>query len=95
MTENSWILYKESDYLYYEFNEDGLSTKIECRTGIVNKAYLLSLIYFFSYVDPNTNSGNTNAAHQKGVLAAIFELELHQRIFETDWRILPIYRQWG
>ena len=27
---------------------------------------------------------------QKGVLAAIVELELHQRIFETDWRILPI-----
>ena len=34
-----------------------------------------------------------DAARQKGVLAAIVELELHQRIFETDWRILPISRQ--
>jgi hypothetical protein len=31
-----------------------------------------------------------DAWRQKGVLAAIVELELHQRIFETDWRILPI-----
>ena len=31
-----------------------------------------------------------DAERQKGVLAAIVELELHQRIFETDWRILPI-----
>jgi hypothetical protein len=31
-----------------------------------------------------------DAGRQKGVLAAIVELELHQRIFETDWRILPI-----
>jgi hypothetical protein len=30
-----------------------------------------------------------DAERQKGVLAAIVELELHQRIFETDWRILP------
>jgi hypothetical protein len=35
-----------------------------------------------------------DAGRQKGVLAAIVELELHQRIFETDWRILPISRQW-
>src|SRR5260370_22070310 len=27
-----------------------------------------------------------DAGRQKGVLAAIVELELHQRIFETDWR---------
>jgi hypothetical protein len=31
-----------------------------------------------------------DAGRQKAVLAAIVELELHQRIFETDWRILPI-----
>jgi len=31
-----------------------------------------------------------DAGRQKGVLAVIVELELHQRIFETDWRILPI-----
>jgi hypothetical protein len=35
-----------------------------------------------------------DAARQKGILAAIVELELHQRIFETDWRILPISQQW-
>jgi len=35
-----------------------------------------------------------DAERQKGVLAAIVELELHQRIFETDWRILPVSRQW-
>ena len=35
-----------------------------------------------------------DAGRQKGVLAAIVELELHQRIFETDWRILPVSRQW-
>src|SRR5712692_4668547 len=34
-----------------------------------------------------------DAGRQKGVLAAIVELELHQRIFETDWRILPVSRQ--
>jgi hypothetical protein len=31
-----------------------------------------------------------DAGRQKGILAAIVELELHQRVFETDWRILPI-----
>ena len=31
-----------------------------------------------------------DAERQKGILAAIIELELHQRIFETDWQILPI-----
>jgi hypothetical protein len=31
-----------------------------------------------------------DAGRKKGVLAAIVELELHQRIFETDWRILPL-----
>jgi hypothetical protein len=30
-----------------------------------------------------------DAGRQRGILAAIVELELHQRIFETDWRILP------
>lgn len=34
-----------------------------------------------------------DAERQKGVLAAIVELEIHQRIFETDWRILPVSRQ--
>ena len=34
-----------------------------------------------------------DAERQKSVLAAIVELELHQRIFETDWRILPVSRQ--
>src|SRR6266566_5641203 len=31
-----------------------------------------------------------DAERQKGILAAIIELEVHQRIFETDWQILPI-----
>src|SRR5439155_4877635 len=31
-----------------------------------------------------------DAGRQRGILAAIVELELHQRIFETDWRILPV-----
>lgn len=31
-----------------------------------------------------------DADRQKSILAAIVELELHQRIFETDWRILPV-----
>jgi hypothetical protein len=31
-----------------------------------------------------------DARRQRGVLAAIVELELHQRVFEIDWRILPI-----
>lgn len=35
-------------------------------------------------------TSEADAGRQKGVLAAIVELELHQRIFETDWRILPI-----
>lgn len=34
-----------------------------------------------------------DARRQRGVLAAIVELELHQRVFETDWRILPISSQ--
>jgi hypothetical protein len=33
-----------------------------------------------------------DAERQRGILAAIVELELHQRIFETDWRILPVSR---
>jgi hypothetical protein len=35
-----------------------------------------------------------DAERQKGILAAIVELELHQRIFETDWRILLLTKQW-
>ena len=35
----------------------------------------------------------SNAERQKSILAAIVELELHQRIFETDWRILPVSQQ--
>lgn len=31
-----------------------------------------------------------DADRQKFTLAAIVELELHQRIFETDWRIFPV-----
>jgi hypothetical protein len=34
-------------------------------------------------------TSEADAGRQKGVLAAIVQLELHQRIFETDWRILP------
>jgi hypothetical protein len=34
-----------------------------------------------------------DAERQQGILAAIIELELHQRIFETDWQILPISQQ--
>jgi hypothetical protein len=35
-------------------------------------------------------SSKADAERQRGILAAIVELELHQRIFETDWHILPI-----
>jgi hypothetical protein len=35
-------------------------------------------------------TNEADAERQKGILAAIVELELHQRIFETDWRILPV-----
>jgi hypothetical protein len=38
-------------------------------------------------------TSEADAERQRGVLAAIVELELHQRVFETDWRILPISRQ--
>ncbi len=34
-----------------------------------------------------------DAERQRGILAAIAELELHQRVFETDWRILPVSGQ--
>jgi hypothetical protein len=34
-----------------------------------------------------------DARRQRGVLAAIVELEVHQRVCETDWRILPISSQ--
>ena len=34
-----------------------------------------------------------DAERQKSILAAIVELELHQRIFETNWRILPVSQQ--
>jgi hypothetical protein len=39
-------------------------------------------------------TSEADAGRQKGILAVIVELELHQRIFETDWRILPISQQW-
>jgi hypothetical protein len=35
-----------------------------------------------------------DAERQKGILAAIVELELHQRVFETNWQILPLSKQW-
>ncbi len=35
-------------------------------------------------------TSKADADRQKGILSAIVELELHQRIFETDWRILPV-----
>ena len=38
-------------------------------------------------------TSEADAERQKEILAAIVELELHQRIFETDWRILPISQQ--
>ena len=38
-------------------------------------------------------TSEADAERQKGILAAIVELELHQRIYETDWRILPVSRQ--
>ncbi|MGC2668848.1 MAG: hypothetical protein WA220_06670 [Candidatus Nitrosopolaris sp.] len=38
-------------------------------------------------------TSEADAGRQKGILAAIVELELHQRIFEIDWRILPISQQ--
>ena len=34
-----------------------------------------------------------DAERQKSILAAIVGLELHQRIFETNWRILPVSQQ--
>jgi len=39
-------------------------------------------------------TSEADAERQKGILATIVELELHQRIYETDWRILPTSRQW-
>lgn len=38
-------------------------------------------------------TSEADAERQKGILSAIVELELHQRIFETDWRILPVSKQ--
>ena len=38
-------------------------------------------------------TSEADAERQKGILSAIVELELHQRIFETNWRILPVSRQ--
>jgi len=38
-------------------------------------------------------TSEADAERQRGILAAIVELELHQRIFETDWRILPVSQQ--
>lgn len=40
-------------------------------------------------------TSEADADRQKGILSAIVELELHQRIFETDWRILPVSQQVG
>jgi hypothetical protein len=34
-----------------------------------------------------------DAERQAGILAAIVELELHQRIYESTWQILPISQQ--
>jgi hypothetical protein len=31
-----------------------------------------------------------DAERQRGILAAIVELELHQRVYETNWHILPV-----
>jgi hypothetical protein len=36
----------------------------------------------------------SDAERQQSILAAIVELELHQRIYETDWRILPVSQHW-
>lgn len=38
-------------------------------------------------------TSEADAERQKGILASIVELELHQRIYETDWRIIPVSRQ--
>ena len=38
-------------------------------------------------------TSEVDAERQKSILAAIVELELHQRIYETDWRILPVSGQ--
>jgi hypothetical protein len=40
-------------------------------------------------------TSQADAERQRSILAAIVELELHQRIFETDWRILPVSQQLG
>jgi hypothetical protein len=39
-------------------------------------------------------TNESDAERQKGILAAIVELELHQLIFETNWQILPVSRHW-
>lgn len=39
-------------------------------------------------------TSEADTERQKSILAAIVELEIHQRIFETNWRILPLTRQW-
>ena len=38
-------------------------------------------------------TSQADAERQRNILAAIVELELHQRVFETDWRILPVSGQ--
>ena len=35
-------------------------------------------------------TSEADAQRQRGILAAIVELELHQRIYETDRHILPL-----
>ena len=37
-------------------------------------------------------TNQADAERQTSILCAIVELELHQRIYETDWRILPVSR---
>jgi len=38
-------------------------------------------------------TSEADAERQKGIFSAIVELELHQRNYETDWRILPVSKQ--
>jgi hypothetical protein len=38
-------------------------------------------------------TSEADAERQRSILAVIVELELHQRVFETDWRILPVAQE--
>lgn len=81
----------------------GPLSRTECR-GPEIRGFTLVVNYSQNFLHPHL-AGSTvgywpfqvtseaDAERQKGILASIVELELHQRIYETDWRIIPVSRQ--